>query len=263
MSHERSDPAWVLITGASGGFGRLFAEQLALRGYALLLHGRRRDRLEQLAASLPAGIPTRVVLADLASDAGVETLAREAAALPLAGLVNNAGFGLWGAFERLDPDAQCAVLDADLRAPVALTARLLPQLLERRRRGETPFIINVSSLAGEAPLPYMSTYSAAKAGLTAWSEAIREELRGRMRVVTLAPGPSPTGFRDVSGMPESGHGAFFRAPSETVIRAALAALDAGGGFVVPGFRHRLLHPLQRLVPRPLALRLLAANLRPR
>jgi short-subunit dehydrogenase len=122
------------------------------------------------------------------------------------------------------------------------------------------FIINVSSLAGETPLPWLSSYAAAKAGLTFWSEALRIEMSGRITVVTLAPVPSPTGFRAVSGMPER-TGDFFREPPELVVRASLSYLKRGGGFCVPGWRHRLMHMLQSLTPRPLALRLMARILR--
>jgi uncharacterized protein len=139
---------------------------------------------------------------------------------------------------------------------VELTHALLPLLI--RNRG---FIINVSSLAGETPLPHMSTYSAAKAGLTFWSEALRTELSGRVRVVTLAPGPSPTGFRDVSGMP-MGTGSNFRTSAEQVVRASLHTLAKGGGYCVPGMRHRLLWLLQKSVPRGLSLSIMERHLRP-
>ena len=89
---------------------------------------------------------------------------------------------------------------------------------------------------------------------------VRAELAGRVRVVTLAPGPSPTGFRDVSGMP-MGKGNFFRAPADLVVRAALHTLAKGGGYCVPGPRHRLLWLLQKSMPRSLALPIMERHLR--
>jgi len=147
------------------------------------------------------------------------------------------------------------VLLTDLVAPVDIAHALLPTL--RRNLG---FMINVSSLAGESPLPFMSTYAAAKSGLTYWSEAIRLELESEVRVVTLAPGPSPTGFRDVSGMPE-GPGSRFRSRARLIVEESLKQLDLGGGFCVPGWRHTLLYLMQRITPRRLALRLMAKYLR--
>ncbi len=253
----------VLVTGASGGFGCAFARALAARGHALILHGRDEARLANLRAVLPQPERHRIITANLAAERGVRALLRELESLEqggefrLEGLVNNAGFGLWGAFSALPRKPQLDVLRVDLLAPVALTHALLPRL--ETARG---FVINVSSLAGESPMPWMSCYAAAKAGLTFWSEALREEMRGRLRIVTLAPGPSPTGFRAVSGMPAHGRGAFFRESVDTIIARALTMLDAGGGYCVPGLRHRLLWLLQRITPRPLALKLIARSLSP-
>ncbi|MDX8407271.1 MAG: SDR family NAD(P)-dependent oxidoreductase [Mariprofundaceae bacterium] len=246
----------VLITGASGGFRIEYAKQLEPMGYNLILHGRDAARLQLTLDSLKHRERHRIILADLNVRDGISTLLAGIAGDEIYGLVNNAGFGIWGSFEQTGIVPQIDVIKTDLKAPVALTHALLPGL--RARHG---FIINVSSLAGESPLPYMSTYAAAKAGLSYWSEALRTELAGQVRVVTLAPGPSPTGFRDVSGMP-MGPGNFFRTPSELVVRASLRTLQKGGGYCVPGWRHRLLYLLQRITPRSLALKLMANNLRP-
>ncbi len=246
----------ILITGASGGFGLEYAKQLEPMGYNLILHGRDAARLQLTLDNLKYPERHRIIQADLNAKQGISTLLAEVAEDELYGLVNNAGFGIWGSFEQTGIVPQIDVIKTDLKAPIALTHALLPRL--RARHG---FIINVSSLAGESPLPYMSTYAAAKAGLTYWSEALRTELAGQVRVVTLAPGPSPTGFRDVSGMP-MGPGNFFRTPSRLVVSASLNTLQNGGGYCVPGWRHKLLYLLQRITPRALALRLMLKHLRP-
>ncbi|HKJ84311.1 MAG TPA: SDR family NAD(P)-dependent oxidoreductase [Mariprofundaceae bacterium] len=241
----------VLITGASGGFGYEFARRIEPLGYRLILHGRDLPRLQLTLNALKQPAKHRCITADLTSDDELNRLIDKIRQeTGLEGVVNNAGFGLWGLFHHREIIAQLDVLCTDLNAPVALTHALLPQLI--RHNG---FLINVSSLAGESPLPYMSTYAAAKAGLTYWSEALRAELTGQVRVVTLAPGPSPTGFRDISGMPK-GTGSFFRTPSSVVVQAALDRLEKGGGYCVPGMRHKLLYTLQRIVPRRLALRIM-------
>ena len=246
----------ILITGASGGFGCEFARQLEDEGHRLLLHGRDTARLKLTLGRLAHPKRHRCLQGDLSRTDGVEQLCQAIKDEELTGLVNNAGFGVWGAFERTESVPQIDVLRTDLVAPVELTHALLPHLI--RNHG---FIINVSSLAGETPLPHMSTYAAAKAGLTFWSEALRTELNDRVRVVTLAPGPSPTGFRDVSGMP-MGKGNAFRAPADLVVRAALHTLAKGGGYCVPGFRHRMLWLLQKTIPRALALPIMERHLRP-
>jgi len=246
----------ILITGASGGFGREFAHQMEHMDCRLLLHGRDAARLQMTLEYLQHPERHRCLHADFSSIHGVESLIRQLEEeSSLSGLVNNAGFGVWGSFEQRQIVAQVDVLNTDLVAAVHLTHALLPRLI--RNRG---FIINVSSLAGEIPLPYMSTYSAAKAGLTCWSEAMRTELKEKVSVVTVAPGPSPTGFRDISGMPHD-KGGIFRTPSSVIVRCALKQLRRGGGYCVPGFRHSMLFAMQKMMPRRLALWLISHHLR--
>ncbi|MDX8390285.1 MAG: SDR family NAD(P)-dependent oxidoreductase [Mariprofundaceae bacterium] len=241
----------VLITGASGGFGREFARMLEAEGYRLVLHGRDQARLRLTLDALQQPQMHRCVVAELSDEEGVASLLAEITdEKELIGLVNNAGFGVWGAFAMSESVRQLDVLRTDLIAPVIITHALLPKLL--RNRG---FIINVSSLAGETPLPMMSTYAAAKAGMTFWSEAIRMELKEELSVVTLAPGPSPTGFRDISGM-AIGKGNIFRLSSEEVVRCAITSLKRGGGFVVPRLKHKALWMLQKITPRNLALQIM-------
>ena len=249
------DKGVVLLTGATGGFGGEFARVLEQEGYRLLLHGRDRMRMQLTLDMLRFPQEHKVFIHELSARKGVEGLLEAVGDDPLVGLVNNAGYGVWGGFEKKEGVAQIDVLRTDLIAPTVLTHALLPRL--KRSNG---FIINVSSLAGEAPLPYMSTYAAAKAGLTFWSEALRAELHGVVRVVTLAPGPSPTGFRRVSGAPV-GKGSFFSTPIPTVIAEAMLSLHKGGGYCIPGWRHRVLWLMIKITPRTLLLAVMARYLK--
>jgi len=246
----------VLITGASGGFGLYFAQELEKKGYRLILHGRDQVRLQLVHDVLKFPQRHRLLLSELSARKKMEHLLEMLADENIVGLVNNAGFGVWGGFECCESVAQLDVLRVDLLAPVMLAHALLPRL-----KANSGFMINVSSLAGESPLPYMSTYGAAKAGMTFWSEAMRAELQGVVAVVTLAPGPSPTGFRDVSGAPK-GKGSFFSTPPSLVVDTAMACLSQGGGYCVPGWRHKLLWCVQKIVPRFLSLPIMAKYLKP-
>jgi len=251
-----SNTGKVLITGATGGFGRELACQLEKRGFDLILHGRDRARMRLTLDALQQPNRHACVYGDLTSANDMETLIDNIKQQhELKGLVNNAGFGVWGRFEYCEMPPQLDMLQTNLTAPVQLTHSLLPVLI--RHQG---FIINVSSLAGETPLPHMSIYAASKAGLTWWSEALRIELAGKIHVVTLAPGPSPTGFRDVSGMPH-GTGSVFRTGSALIVSQALKKLDRGGGYCVPGIRHKLLFLMQKIIPRRIALPLVERQLR--
>ncbi|MDQ7003624.1 MAG: SDR family NAD(P)-dependent oxidoreductase [Ghiorsea sp.] len=245
----------VLITGASGGFGLEFAVQLEQQGYALLLHGRDKARLQLTLDALEHPERHSFLFADLSSRKETEMLIDSLVGSDLYGLVNNAGFGVWGGFAAKESVAQADVIRVDLLAPVMLAHAVLPCLI--RNKG---FMINVSSLAGETPLPYLATYAAVKAGMTFWSEAIRAEHQGEVRVVTLAPGPSPTGFRDVSGAPK-GKGDVFSTTAKKVVSSSLQTLDAGGGYCVPGWRHQLLWCIQKITPRFISLALMVNYLK--
>ncbi|MDQ6990873.1 MAG: SDR family NAD(P)-dependent oxidoreductase [Mariprofundaceae bacterium] len=246
----------VLITGASGGFGLYFAKYLEKQGYRLILHGRDSARLKLVQDVLIYPEKHRVLMCELSARKGIDQLLECLIHEKIVGLVNNAGFGVWSSFEMSESVAQLDVLRVDLLAPITLSHALLPKL--KKNKG---FIINVSSLAGEMPMPYMSTYGSAKAGMTFWSEALRMELQGKIKVVTLAPGPSPTGFRHVSGAPK-GKGSWFSTSPEKVIEAALDCLLNGGGYCVPGWRHQLLWGMQKITPRCVALPLLKYYLKP-
>ncbi|MDX8387809.1 MAG: SDR family NAD(P)-dependent oxidoreductase [Ghiorsea sp.] len=245
----------VLITGASGGFGNIFAQKLEQDGYHLLLHGRDKARLKMTLDALEYPERHECLFADLSSRKETEDLIDMLCERNLYGLVNNAGFGVWGPFADKESVAQADVIRVDLLSPVMLAHAVLPAL--KKNNG---FMINVSSLAAETPLPYLATYAAVKAGMTFWSEAIRVEHEGDVTIVTLAPGPSPTGFRDVSGAPK-GKGSLFSTPAETVVEASLLMLKSGGGYCVPGIRHKILWLIQKLTPRGLALAIMANYLK--
>jgi len=245
----------VLITGASGGFGLEFALQLEKEGYSLLLHGRDKARLKLTLDALEFPGRHECLLADLSSRKETEELIDLLSNRNLYGIVNNAGFGIWGAFAMKECVAQADVIRVDFLAPVMLAHAVLPSL--KRNEG---FMINVSSLAAETPLPYLATYAAVKAGMTFWSEAIRTEHEGEVRIVTLASGPSPTGFRKVSGAPE-GKSMFFSTPANVVVEASLQTLKQGGGYCVPGYRHKILWLIQKVAPRFLSLAIMANYLK--
>jgi len=246
----------VLITGASGGFGIIFAQKLEKEGYQLLLHGRDKARLQLTLDSLEHPERHQFLFADLSSRKETEQLIdRLHADYTVHGLVNNAGFGIWGDFAEKEGVAQADVIRVDLLAPVMLAHALLPTL--KKNKG---FMINVSSLAAETPLPYLATYAAVKAGMTFWSEAIRAENQGKVSIVTLAPGPSPTGFRDVSGAPK-GKGSLFSTSPDVVVSAGMQMLKDGGGYCVPGLRHKLLWLVQKIMPRSLSLAIMSSYLK--
>lgn len=180
----------VLITGASAGIGRACAQAFAGRGARLILTARSLEGL-QATARLVHPAETHLVPADLTDMAAVAALAEEARRRSgrLDILVNNAGVGLYVPSYKSEPGAVRRLFELNVFAPVELTRRLLPLL------GDGSWVVNVSSLVGKVPLPWMPLYSASKYALSAYSDALRMELDGTgIRVLAVHPGYVSTGF---------------------------------------------------------------------
>jgi len=161
-----TERALAVVTGASAGIGREFAEQLAARGHDLLVVARDGGRLEELAGVLAPrhGIRVEPLAADLSREDGIARVADRIAGLEPALLVNNAGFGTTGTLARTDPARQTDMVLLHTLAPLRLTLAALPGLLRRNAGG----IINVSSVASFLASPGSVTYCATKAYLTVW-----------------------------------------------------------------------------------------------
>ncbi|THF61030.1 SDR family oxidoreductase [Pseudothauera rhizosphaerae] len=178
----RLSEARVVLTGASGGLGSALARQLAEAGASLLLTGRDAGRLATVA--LPAGCEVRRVAADLTSEEGIAALAQAARDFGADVLINNAGTGGFGLFENQAPKTVAHILATDLAAPLRLTHALLPVLRDRPAAA----VVNIGSAFGSIPFAGFAAYSAAKAGLRAFSQALRRELADSpVRVIHVAP----------------------------------------------------------------------------
>jgi len=251
--------AFALITGASRGLGMAFARELAARHQNLVLVARSLEPLNALACELRHSKSISVVTLqmDLASPGAGQRLAQALSdcSLPINLLINNAGFGLRGAFRTLGLSRQVEMLQLNNQAIVELTYGLLPTILEQRYRG----IINVSSTAGFQPIPYASLYAATKAFLTTFSLALEQELRAeKVTVVTICPGRlRAVNKSSVSARPSAGRWASVFHTHLEVVQDALRTLEKGGGLTVPGALNKFTVFSQRLIPRRLIPRLVA------
>lgn len=248
----------ALVTGASSGIGLSFCERLAADGWRLILVARRAERLEALAKKLEGkhGAEVEVFPADLVRSEELASVEARLAGEPtLELLVNNAGFGTVGRFAELDPGAEDEEIRLNVLALVRLTRAALPGMIARGRGG----IINVSSMAGFSPSPYMSTYAATKAFVTSFSEGIHEELRGTgVKIQALCPGFTRTEFQDVAGVPEDSLPGFVWQEADTVVAASLKGLADGTLVLVPGLANQATAALASTVPRSLSRRVLGA-----
>jgi len=251
----------AVVTGASAGIGRAFAERLAREAWDLVLVARRRERLEELATELRAAHARRVdvLIVDLGSSAGVRALEARIADEPtLELLVNNAGFGTSGPFVELDRDAE----EQETRLNVVALVRLTHAALEAFRRRGHGSVINVSSLAGFQPSPYTATYGATKAFVNSFTQAVSEELRDSgVRLQLLCPGFTRTEFQEVAGARTEEVPEFAWMEPEAVVDASLAGLRRGDLIVIPGAGNKLLGAVLRAVPSAAARRVGAALIR--
>lgn len=234
----------IFITGASSGLGAAIAVEFARRGYAVAIAARRLERIESLAARLtelgaPAVLPLALDVTDFASiDAALERAAGEFGRLDV--VVANAGVGYTLPVGRGKFDQVRQTIDTDLTGAIATIEYALPRL---RAQGGGQ-IVAITSVAGSRGMPYMGAYSAAKAGLHRYVQALRAEVRHEPIVVTeLAPGYIDTDMnRGAKSRP-------FVIPLEQGgrILARLIERQVGHRFV-PLWPWALVAPLLRFVP---------------
>ena len=237
----------ALVTGSSSGIGRAFALALAERGLHLVLVARDAARLEQVAFEILAkGSTAEVLVADLGDPQDlrrVEARLGSAAAVDL--FVNNAALGVSGRFVDVTVEAAERQILVNVLAPTRLAHAAVIGMRSRKRGA----LINVSSGTAFVPSLYNAAYSATKAYLGILSLTIAEELRDSgVEVVTVYPGFTRTEFQqraqfDVSKVP-----AFLWQDASEVVAEALASLESGRQFCVPGVLNKVAIALNHLVP---------------
>ena len=244
-----------LVTGASSGIGMAFARRLAARGDDLVIVARNEGRLKELADEVQSGLgrEVEVLPADLtlADDVGRVEQRLQDDGRPIDLLVNNAGFGTAGNFVELPVGKEDEQIRLNVLALMRLTHAVLPGMVQRGHGG----VINVSSVGGFQPGPRNATYSATKAFVTSFTEALHEEMRGTgVKVLALCPGFTRTEFHERGGF-DTQHlpKAAWQKP-EAVVDAALAAHDRGKALCVPGMQNKAAASMVHLAPRGLVRR---------
>lgn len=226
----------ALVTGASSGIGRAFAERLAADGSDLIVVARRRERLDSLVAELAAARPAitvEAVTADLATDVGIDTVADICAGRPLTMLVNNAGVSHYMALADLPAAKAREILQTKVTAPTLLTRAALPGMLERGA-GTVVNVAGMLAFGGPVPTPQLlrTVYTGTLALAVASTQTLHAELAGTgVTAHVVCPGVVATEFHTVQGMDLS---AVPRMSAEDVVTATLAGIAGGEVVIAPG-----------------------------
>lgn len=231
----------ALITGASSGIGRDMAAVLSEQGFDLILVARRLERLEQVKNELKTNV--KIICADLSDAAACIQLYEQVKDEHIDILINNAGFGLFGAFDETELQRELRMIDTNIRAVHILTKLFLRDFKARN----SGYILNVASAAAFQPGPLLSSYYATKAYVLRLTQAVYEELRradSRVHICALCPGPVRTEFDEVADVKFSVKGLESRFVAEYAIRK----MFRGKLVIVPGMTMKLAHGFGRFLP---------------
>jgi len=253
----------ALVTGASSGIGEALARRLAQEKRNLVLVARRADRLRTLAAALERehGVRAHVMAQDLVQPGAAEALLAtlEGQGLAVDWLVNNAGFGTVGCFADLPVERELEEIRLNVEVLVELTGRCLPGMVQRKRG----VVMNIASVGGFTPSPYMATYGATKAFVLSFSEAIAVELRGTgVQVLCVCPGFTRTEFQDKAAVDVAMVPEFAWMSADAVAAEALAAVGKRT-VLVNGTLNSLMTSTLKFVPRAVLTRVVGSLMRPK
>lgn len=254
----------ALITGASTGIGKAYAEAFAARKSNLVIVARSQDKLEALATSLTEQyqIQVEVIVKDL-SQAGVAAEIFDlltAKNIQIDTLINNAGFGDYGKFSDRDGSRQQEMIQLNISTLVDLTHKFLPAM-QQRRSGQ---IINIASIAAFQPMPYLSVYAATKAFVLSFSEALWAENRELgVQVLCVCPGPTETNFFTEAKFPNAIAAKNNKIDTvDDVIKDTFIALEKNESVVVcGGMNNQIITSLSRFMPRKTLVSLIEKQFR--
>lgn len=237
----------ALVTGASSGIGKAYAEELASKGCHVILASRSKEKLDILAEKLTSTYKIQAfsIMSDLSQSDSVEKLVSQIKDLGLNVdiLINNAGFSTFGAFEKISHERENEEITVNITSLVTLTHHLLPHM-QQQKEG---IIVNVASIAAFQPTSYAAVYSASKAFVLSFSEALWAENRKLgVRILALCPGPTKTNFFNVAGIEHLPGGA--KTPQE-VVKTAFRGIEKDKSYVTIGIRNYLMCNVTRLLSR--------------
>ena len=256
-THNRDQMEYALITGASKGIGKAIAADLAAHGFNVLLIARSEELLQQEAARITALYPVKAdwLALDLSTAEAPQNVCDwcRAKGYTVQALVNNAGYGLSGPFEKYSAEELVNMMTLNMSTLVALTRLFLPDL----RAQPKSYILNIASSAAYQAVPGLTTYAATKAFVLAFSRGLRQELhKTSVSVTCVCPGATDTDFPNRAQVGPKGLKAAERLnmSPETVALLATRAMLAGRAEIITGFVNKLGATLAWLLPKTLVER---------
>ena len=232
----------AIVTGASSGIGKDIAIELAKRNYDLVLVSRDIDKLNKVKEQIN-NVHVEVISKDLSIEQNCIDLYDQLNNEKIDILINNAGFGLFGEFADVSLEKELSMIKTNIIAMHILT-KLFLQKMKKENSG---YILNVASIAGFMPGPLMSAYYASKAYVVRLTQAIREELKkekSNVKVGVLCPGPVDTNFNNVAGVT-------FNLPalsSKYVAKYTINKLLKNKFYIVPGIQIKAVRFFAKIIP---------------
>jgi short-subunit dehydrogenase len=243
---------YALITGASKGIGKAIATELASRGFNVILVARSADALQTAVKEITSryNVKADALALDLSSpDAAQQVLDWCIAKnYEVCALVNNAGYGLSGSFEKYSVAEHLNMMQLNMGTLVSLTRLFLPELRKRTRA----YILNIASSAAYQAVPKLSTYAASKAFVLAFSRGLHQELHGSsVSITAVSPGATDTDFPNRAQLGEKGlkAAAKFNMSPDVVASIAVKAMLAGRSEAITGFVNKLGAAMAWLLPK--------------
>ncbi len=237
----------ALITGASSGIGRDISRTLSKMGYDLILVARDKEKLEKLEKELTCDV--KIIPMDLRHEDNCTNLYNLTKDDNIDILINNAGYGLIGVFDKTDMDNELSMINLNIKAVHILTKLFLKDFIKR----DSGYILNVSSSAAFQPGPLMATYYSTKSYVYNLTLAIYEELRRRdshVHISVLCPGPVNTNFNNVANCEFK----IKALSSEYVASYTVDKMFKNKLVIIPGFKIKLLYIFGRFIPNKLKLK---------
>ena len=248
---------YALITGASKGIGRAIARELASRGFNVLLVARSEHLLQQLSAEVGSrfNVKTDYLALDLSTADAPQNVCDwcRARGYAISILVNNAGYGLSGSFEKYPLSEHLNMMQLNMSTMVGMTRLLLPELHQRQKA----YILNVASSAAYQAVPKLTLYAATKAFVLAFSRGLHQELHHTTVSVTcVSPGATDTDFPQRAQLGEKGMKTAekFNMTPEAVATLAVKGMLAGKAEIITGFINKLGAAMAWLLPKTMVER---------